>query len=777
MSLTKCLTEYDKNVETYKSYILTYSTAYTPEQAETIAHCKINIVLYGCVYNPAMQNIIQMIDNHIISNASYKPFVQTLPTSSIIIEKLPDKAKFIIPDELWLNAKSKDYVTIDYTERNPDLIRRKQYPWNTIPAGQQFKWEYLGQFTKLVVSDDAYDEVNKLVDYFSYKPRMQCKRKGLQSPEEYFEQNKQKVNENAIRLQQRNLYKNLPLEYWIIESLYDLARKNECSTFKISLTKFIYTFFRTQYALDPSAGWGDRALGAASAGVPVYIGVDPSTKMADVYPKIIEFIKSKGLQSYAIYSMSFLDVNYPPETFDTVFTSPPFYDYEVYDVQEAEKQSIFGSPSIQQWLDTFMFPYLEKAWSFLKISGILALYITDIPGTQYMTNIYTYITDLLQGEYNGVFAVVDKSETHVYPIWVWKKTSTYTLGNAKIRQDLLLVQKKEEEQRKAEESKKDIESFKMPEILLPTFSISSIPQIGVLSISSPQKKPIEQRSQSAESILSAEPIPKKVLTSEQQASAKQIAERIRTEQNLPEYTFVTQPIQTTSGVPLHLVQEGRLPCGSKYRGIAALILQPEQEFVYTGANSGEAQVAVALAARETGRKATIFLRQQVPMHSKTKQAKDLGANIIEVPNATLRQLQQMATDYANKEGAYLVPFGFRDAIYINEMVSSFNRIISEDVRGYPWTIWLVVGSGVLLDVLLQVFPKAIFKVVVVGKAFVNPNPQRVEKAGESQLRFWEPTKLLPPYASIPEYDAKLWEFVNFSAQPNNIVWNVGQCPM
>ena len=39
-------------------------------------------------------------------------------------------------------------------------------------------------------------------------------------------------------------------------------------------------------------------------------------------------------------------------------------------------------------------------------------------------------------------------------------------------------------------------------------------------------------------------------------------------------------------------------------------------------------------------------------------------------------------------------------------------------------------------------------------------------------KFYEKAKLPPPYPSVPEYDAKVWQFVKNHGKPGDYIWNV-----
>jgi len=324
-------------------------------------------------------------------------------------ESFPYKKEFLNPEKLWENATNKNLAV-------PHVVETTKR-WATIP--RRMRWEFLREPVFFVIDKDAYDEVDKLVDYFSEEARVLAYRQGHISPIAYYNQNYDAIIEKAREL--AATAPELPFRHHIREALYFYTRKAEASSFKISLSKAIFSYFNSRIVLDPSAGWGDRMLGAAAAGVPVYHGVDPNPDMAPAYDEIIKFIRAHSNvgENYSVLNEDFLKVQIIPETYDTVFTSPPFYDYEIY--SSDPRQSIVGKTDVTSWMNTFFKPYLDKAWSALARNGYFILYISDIGKDRFVQDMFNHITRELNGKFLGILGAADSNFDRVWPIWVWKK--------------------------------------------------------------------------------------------------------------------------------------------------------------------------------------------------------------------------------------------------------------------------------------------------------------------------------------------------------------------
>ena len=215
-----------------------------------------------------------------------------------------------------------------------------------------------------------------------------------------------------------------------------------------------------------------------------------------------------------------------------------------------------------------------------------------------------------------------------------------------------------------------------------------------------------------------------------------------------------------------IVRDDLLKGGTKMRAIMPLIESSlASEFVYASPAQGYAQVALAYCARMAGRKATIFTAKRKEMHPLTSLAKQAGAKIVMIPNGYLVVVQARARDYAKEVGAYLVPFGVEDKRCMQHIAAA-----AQSIGIQPSEVWTVAGSGVLTRSLQIAWPSASFNAVLVGK-----KDSAVGKARRiiHLDAFDKPARILPPFPSAKNYDAKAWEHINRHASLGALFWNVG----
>ena len=61
--------------------------------------------------------------------------------------------------------------------------------------------------------------------------------------------------------------------------------------------------------------------------------------------------------------------------YDLVFTSPPFFDLEVYENEKSQSISKFNT--LEKWKQNFLIPAMEKSVSALEMNGHLVIYVSD----------------------------------------------------------------------------------------------------------------------------------------------------------------------------------------------------------------------------------------------------------------------------------------------------------------------------------------------------------------------------------------------------------------
>ncbi len=212
-----------------------------------------------------------------------------------------------------------------------------------------------------------------------------------------------------------------------------------------------------------------------------------------------------------------------------------------------------------------------------------------------------------------------------------------------------------------------------------------------------------------------------------------------------------------------MVRDDLVPGGTKARVVHHLF-DERGEYVYAGPCQGFAQVALAYACREHGKRATLFCAARRVPHTRTVEAVAAGAVVHQVPYGYLSNVRAKAAAYCRASGACLLPFGLADPRMVGGIASVARQVVPK-----PEEVWSVAGSGTLSLALQQAWPGAAVHAVMIG--------QRHSEIGRASLwtapeRYEQDAREPPPFPSCSNYDAKLWRFVRAHAAPRALVWNV-----
>jgi hypothetical protein len=168
----------------------------------------------------------------------------------------------------------------------------------------------------------------------------------------------------------------------------------ECTQFRPSVAKAFYVVCsewlagkRDLHVLDPCAGYGDRFLGAMASGVVARAKlVDPNPELHSGYHAMLAELRDFAPARTMVLEtccLPFERAEVEGDSFDVVFTSPPFFDKEKYYAPGSlgQAEALPGPPSPRKWRETWTQlwykPFLKKALAAVRPGGILGLYVCD----------------------------------------------------------------------------------------------------------------------------------------------------------------------------------------------------------------------------------------------------------------------------------------------------------------------------------------------------------------------------------------------------------------
>jgi len=157
----------------------------------------------------------------------------------------------------------------------------------------------------------------------------------------------------------------------MIQGFRSMRLVNMTSMFKPDVSKYLCMKYSEEGDLvyDYSAGFGGRMLGAASCGRK-YVGVDPLT-IPELY-EMQQYLKLENCTLIATCSEDFYDRD---NIFDFSFSSPPYYNLEVY----SENKSQAYNKGKQYFYEIYWVKTLENIKKMLKPNKVFCLNVKDQP--------------------------------------------------------------------------------------------------------------------------------------------------------------------------------------------------------------------------------------------------------------------------------------------------------------------------------------------------------------------------------------------------------------
>ena len=229
---------------------------------------------------------------------------------------------------------------------------------------------------------------------------------------------------------------------WII-----LCGAGYCVNFRPATAKALYEIFGKEEGcrvFDSSSGYGARMLGAHFAkNVVEYVGIDPNT--ADHCQDEIKYLDENFDTGTKKTVLKMGSEDFTPEAFpqyqnyfDLYFTSPPYFNTEMY--SDDETQSYKKFPTYAGWVKGFYQQTIYNACDALKVDGVFGMNIFEkVPNIKELTKLflankgwYVYKTDryLLKSmpggkkDEDGNMVVRDRSiGSNFEPIWMCKHYS------------------------------------------------------------------------------------------------------------------------------------------------------------------------------------------------------------------------------------------------------------------------------------------------------------------------------------------------------------------
>lgn len=300
----------------------------------------------------------------------------------------------------------------------PHIINKPYYVNNIKLFPDELKFE--GMYTLIISRHDEFQKIDEISDYFNESCRNQCVFFGSNgSTYDYYRNNLnliiQHLKENLMEINIKNMR----------EIIFRHGKKDgygECSTFKPKYLRFIIDHFGARNILDMSAGWGDRLIASMASNIDIYHGFDPNPCLHPNYKKIIEFFKPYSVNknaSYELYELPFEKARLTDNFYDLMFTSPPYFDIEIYDTN-AESQSTHNQNE-KSWYNNYLKVWINIIYKSLKNGGIMSFNINQFKHHNFVSWLISDLRNDNRFKFVGTIGYSDINIKNVQPIFFWKK--------------------------------------------------------------------------------------------------------------------------------------------------------------------------------------------------------------------------------------------------------------------------------------------------------------------------------------------------------------------
>lgn len=245
---------------------------------------------------------------------------------------------------------------------------------------------------------------------------------------------------------------------------------------------------------------------------------------------------------------------------------------------------------------------------------------------------------------------------------------------------------------------------------------------------------------------------------------------------------------------IYVLRDDLLPGGTKSVLLDEILPKEFDEFVYATPVYGGFQIALAMWCKKNGKRCVLFCAKRKEMHPNTLKAKAEGATISEVEHGYLSVVEKRAKEYMALVGdlnAYKIPWGSHNEQSIDLIANRATKVITQMGQMYsvyPDVIFITLGSGMLTEGILegsrefelsgQEPPVEISQMgvhaVQVGAQYEGSHPRLT--LYKYHKPFDKKADVIPPFPSMPNYDAKGWHYAKnyqfLNPEKKVLFWNV-----
>jgi 16S rRNA G966 N2-methylase RsmD len=253
---------------------------------------------------------------------------------------------------------------------------------------------------------------NNIVDYFTFLQRLETKGKYDTNFFEFLENIEEFKKKKFIQtmltyykeIKNKNKTKN---DYIVYKEVYNICI-SAINIMRPLNCMEIYTKYNAKRVLNFCAGWGGSTVAAAALNLEAFYGVELNIDLNTPYDKMVSYLKTKSATFFDIQFCDALYADYSKMSYDTVFTSPPYYFLEKY-------ANNLKYNSKKDMDEKFYKPLFTKTYNGLQNGGY---YIINI-----CNEVYDNVLKKLLGDAHEIFPLKKSKRQNDYTemVYVWRK--------------------------------------------------------------------------------------------------------------------------------------------------------------------------------------------------------------------------------------------------------------------------------------------------------------------------------------------------------------------
>jgi len=302
--------------------------------------------------------------------------------------------------------------------------RKEGFPYYNLSIEDQRKqikqMDKYFESKKLIIGDTIHQTMHCLGTAWTYFPHSwNIKCSGKKTPMEIFSSDKLFMKAISKRLKRGGYV----TDSGIRKELKTTTGAQGVSNFRPSASRAIYDKYGGDGIIyDPRCGFGGRLLGAISSPkVKKYIGCEPSSR---TYRGLIEMSRMLAKETVVELNTSGSEDFELNEDVDLAFTSPPYFNTEVY--SDEATQSCNKFPEYGDWLDGYLHKTILNTVDHIKKGGYLIINIANTRNAPKLEADFKHIMNNIKSmelkeTLKLSLSLINKTGFKYEPVFVYKK--------------------------------------------------------------------------------------------------------------------------------------------------------------------------------------------------------------------------------------------------------------------------------------------------------------------------------------------------------------------